>query len=379
MDVMRDLRYLQVDPMRVVAPSHVLVLWSRLGRYDLSDIDKLLWKERRLFEDWAQATSIVLTEDYPIFSALKRSFATGDSAWANKIRNWLEKNREFSDYILNELDRRGPLLSSQFEDRSVESWRSSGWTSGRNVGMMLTFLKAQGKIMLAGRKGNERLWDLTEHFLPDWTPKEQLTDREMVHSAVQSSLRALGIARARHIKQHYVRGCYPGLDEALNELETEGRIVRVEIQEHRQSRPGPWYIHADDLPLLDSLGVGDWEPRTTLLSPFDNLISDRQRTEQLFNFQFRFEVYVPKRQRKYGCYVMPILHGDSLIGRIDPVMDLKKERLIINAVYAEPNTPRSKDTGQAVADAIEELGVFLSAKGVCYTPHVPLEWKNILH
>jgi uncharacterized protein YcaQ len=215
MDVMRDLRYLQVDPMRVVAPSHLLVLWSRLGQYDPSLVDKLLWEERTLLEDWAQATSIVLTEDYPIFRALKSGFAAGNSAWAKKIRAWMKKNRKFKDYILKELGRRGPLFSDQFEDRAVEDWKSSGWTAGRNVDMMLSLLKAQGEVMVTGRVGNQRRWDLTEHFLPEWTPREQLSDYELSRRVTQLSLRALGVATARCINQHFIRGCYPELESML--------------------------------------------------------------------------------------------------------------------------------------------------------------------
>jgi len=378
MNIMRDLRYLQLDPMRVVAPSHTLVLWSRLGPYTLSDLETLMWKERRLFDDWAQATSIVLTEDYSIFGVMKRSYVTGDSAWAKKIRDWMEKNKQFAGYILDQLSLNGPMLSSQFEDKAVEDWSSTGWTKGRNVDMMLTILKAQGRIMIAGRKGNQRLWALTERFLPEWGSKEQLSDSEMVRRAAQRSLRALGVARVKHIQQHYIRGCYRDLDKTLTELEAEQRIIRVKIQDRKRSWPDPWYVHADDIPMLDSLEADKWEPRTTLLSPFDNLISDRQRTEQLFNFHYRFEVYVPKPQRKYGCYVMPILQGDSFIGRIDPVMDRKQERLVINAVYAEPNAPNSSESIQAVANTIEELGKFLGAKEIIYN-RVPENWKGALH
>ena len=378
MEVMHDLCYLQIDPMRIVAPSHLLVLWSRLGQYDPAYLDMLLWKEWRLFEDWAQATSIVLTEDYPIFSALKRSFATGNQPWAHRIRTWVEKNKKLRRHILTKLRREGPLPSHRFEDKSVEDWRSTGWTAGRNVDMMLTTLKAQGKIMIAGRVGGRKLWDLTKRYLPEWTPKERLSDREVSRRAAQKSLQALGVARATHIKQHYIRGCYPHLDDVLAELEVNGRITQVEIREGTRPWRGPWYTHADDQPLLDRLAAGEWEPRTTLLSPFDNLICDRQRTEQLFNFHFRLEVYVPKPKRKYGCYVMPILHGDRLIGRIDPVMDRKRGRLIINAVYMEPNAPKSKETARAVAYAIEELGTFLGTEDISYGRCVPVAWKSVL-
>ena len=268
MDVMGDLGYVQLDPMRVVAQSHLLVLWSRLGQYDPAHLDMLLWKERRLFQDWAQATSIVLTEDYPIFSALKRSFATGDKPWARRIRSWAEKNKKLRRYILTQLRRKGPLSSDSFEDKSVEDWRSTGWTAGRNVDMMLTILWAKGKIMIAGREGGRKIWDLTECYLPDWVPRRRLSDREVSRCAAQKSLRALGVGRAAHIKQHYIRRCYSDLDAVLAELEVKGRIRRVEIREGKRTWRGPWYIHVDDMTLLDRLVAGEWGPCTTLLSPF---------------------------------------------------------------------------------------------------------------
>lgn len=124
MGVMHDVGYLQIDPMRVVAPSHLLVLWSRLGQYNPADLDSLLWKERRLFQDWAQTTSIVLTEDYPIFSAFKRSFAQGDQPWARRIRTWVEKNKDARSQILAQLRREGSLFSDSFEAKFAEDWRS---------------------------------------------------------------------------------------------------------------------------------------------------------------------------------------------------------------------------------------------------------------
>jgi uncharacterized protein YcaQ len=378
MEIIRDLGYIQFDPMRIVTQSHLLVLWSRLGQYDPAHLEKLLWKERKLFQDWAQATSIVPMEDYPIFSALKRSFAAGNQPWAQRIRNWAETNREARSAILAQLRHKGPLPSDALEATFVESWRSTGWTAGRNADMMLTILWAQGEVMIAGRRGNRKIWNLTERFLPEWTPRERLSDGEVFRRVVQKSLRALGVARTTQIKQHYIRGCCPDIATFLAELEVEGQIKRVEIREGKHAWQGHWFIHASDESLLDRLATGDWQPRTTLLSPFDNLICDRRRTEQLFNFHFRLEVYLPKAKRKYGAYAMPILHGDRLIGRVDPVMDRKRGKLTINAVYAEPEAPRSEDTARAVADAIKELGTFLGAKEVFYGDHVPAAWKGEL-
>ena len=113
--------------------------------------------------------------------------------------------------------------------------------------------------------------------------------------------------------------------------------------------------------------AGAWQPRTTLLSPFDNLICDRARTELLWNFNFRIEIYVPKAKRQYGYYVLPILHGDQLIGRIDPAFDRKTGILKINAIHIEPDVPMTSEVAQAVTGAIEELAAFLGAREIART------------
>ncbi len=379
MDVMHDLHYVQIDPISVVAPSHLLVLWSRLGPYNKTDLDTLLWKKKSLFEDWAQCTSIVLTEDYPIFKALKRSFAVGDSPRHKKVRAWIEKNRGLQRYLINEIRKHGPLPLRYFEDKAAEDWQSTGWTKGRNVKMMLTFLWAQGKVMVAGRNGNDKLWDLTERYLPSWAPREALSDRDLTRRAAQISLRALGVAREIHVKRHFIRGCYPNLSQTLNELESEGIIRSIQVGEGKNMWRGKWYVHSDDLVLLERLETEDWTPRTTLLSPFDNLISDRSRTEQVFNFRFGLEIYVPKPKRRYGYYVMPILHRDQLTGRVDPDMDRKHETLTINAIYAEPNAPRTEEVAHAIDNCIKDLAVFLGAKTIAYSQRVPSCWKHALH
>jgi uncharacterized protein YcaQ len=377
MNVMRDIRYLQIDPMRIVEQSHLLVLWSRLGKYDRRHLDRLLWKEKQLFEDWAQATSIVLIEDYPIFSALKSHFASGNQPWAQRIRSWMKKNEPFRRYILEQLRLKGPLPSNDLEDSAIESWQSTGWTKGRNVDMMLFFLRARGEIMVAGRKGGRKLWNLTERHLPAWTPREKLSDHEVYLSIAQKSLRALGVACAIHVRQHFTRRCCKDIEDVMAQLEREGRVVRVEIRERKQVWRGPWYVHADDLSLLERLGAGEWTPRTTLLSPFDNLICDRKRTEQLFNFHFRFEVYVPKDKRKYGCFVMPILHGDRFIGRVDPVMDRRRRCLMISAVYVEPDIEVTDKMVDAVGDSVRDLAWFLGAEEIATGQRVPKRWRAI--
>src|SRR5439155_15017070 len=126
--------------------------------------------------------------------------------------------------------------------------------------------------------------------------------------------------------------------------------------------------------LLERLQAGEWEPRTTLLSPFDNLIYERDRAELMFGFRFRTEIYVPKEKRQYGYYLLPVLHGDRLIGRVDAAMDRPGRRLILKSMHAEPGAPVDRKTGRAVGGAVHGLAAFLGASTVDVTGTVPESW-----
>jgi uncharacterized protein YcaQ len=369
--VATDLASLQLDPISVVARSHQLVLWSRAGRYDLGDLETLLWRDRRLFEYWTTAAAIVCTEDYPIHSLLMRRYPSERHA---QLRAWLAENQALRRSILRQLRASGPLPTRAIEDRSATDWSSSGWTAGRNLDRMLDVLWTQGRILVAGRQGQQRVWDLAERCLPAWAPTRRPPEREVVRLAVQRSLRALGVATARDIDRSFTAGRYPGLASILAGLRRSGQVEQVRVAADGHEHPGPWYVHTDDLPLLDRLRSGEWRPRTTLLSPFDNLIINRERTERLFGFHFRMEIYVPKAARRYGYYVLPILHGDRLIGRVDPALDRAGGRLVVNAIHPEPDAPAS--AGAAVATALQELAAFLGATGIDLGQPPPGVWRT---
>ena len=248
----------------MVARSHQLVLWSRAGRYDLGDLETLLWRDRRLFEYWTTAAAIVCTEDYPIHSLLMRRYPSERHA---QLRAWLAENQALRRSILRQLRASGPLPTRAIEDRSATDWRSSGWTAGRNLDRMLDVLWTQGRILVAGRQGQQRVWDLAERCLPAWAPTRRPPEREVVRLAVQRSLRALGVATARDIDRSFTAGRYPGLASILAGLRRSGQVEQVRVAADGHEHPGPWYVHTDDLPLLDRLRSGEWRPRTTLLSP----------------------------------------------------------------------------------------------------------------
>jgi uncharacterized protein YcaQ len=242
---------------------------------------------------------------------------------------------------------------------------------------MLDFLWMQGHILVARRKAGEKWWDLAERCLPSWVSYDPLPEREVVCRAAQKSLRALGVATERNIVEHFTQGRYPGLPDIMTVLEAEGSIVRVHIHERDGELPGKWFIHADYLPMLEQLAVAR-EPRTTLLSPFDNLICNRRRTQLLFDFSYQSEIYTPKDKRRFGYYVMPILFGDQLIGRIDPALNRAQHTLVINAVHLEPDIAITSEMGLAVANAIQELANFLGAATINYCQELPEGWKHLL-
>lgn len=381
LDIVRDLGCLQLDPISAVTRSHQLVVWSRVGNYDLAVLDQLLWRDRSLFEYWAHMASIVLTEDYPIHSLLMRTYAREEATGkvSQRYQSWLAVNQQLKRHILKELKRRGPLPARVFENKTEADagWYSSGWTSGRDVSQMLDYLWTTGKIMVAGRSGTlrEKLWDLSERCLPAWTPREKLSEQEVVRRATQKSLRALGIGTLQHINQHFTRKRYPHLKETLHALLAEGLVETVYVENDKTE----WFIHAEDVPLLDRIEAGEFAfERATLLSPFDNLICDRIRTKKLFNFDFRVEIYTPQHKRQYGYYVLPILHGDRLIGRIDPKMDREHGRLHIHAVHAEHTAPMTRTTARSICNAIEDLATFLGATEIHYTHLVPSGWQRDL-
>jgi uncharacterized protein len=368
--LVRDLGCLQIDPISAVERTHRLVLFSRLGHYDRTHLDQLLWQDRSLFEYWAHCASIVPTEDYALHQPFMRNYP-----WGDRTKAWIKQNQKLKNYVLREIRKRGPLPSRALTEEGLhpEGWVSTGWTSGRNVSRMLDFLWIGGQIMVAGRDGMQKLWDLSERVLPEWAPRERLSEREVTRRAAQRAIRALGVCTPRQINWHFTRSRYPGLPKVLAELEAEGKVRQVAIEAWK----GQWYLHADDEPLLDELNTTDLEPRTTLLSPFDNLICDRARTRQMFDFDFVIEIYVPAAKRKWGYYVLPILHNEQLIGRIDPLMNRATGTLSVNAVFAEPGAPRG--AGAAVAGAIRDLATFLGARDIHYNrQRLPAAWKKSL-
>ena len=283
LQTVRQLGFLQIDPISTVAPPQRLVLWSRLGPYDPGELDRLLWKERKLFE-WS--AFIWPIEDFPLIRARMRR-RRGTYTYEKRGAEFLRTNARFKRHLLRELKTHGPLPSREIEADLMVSRDPHDWWGSRKVSLMLELLEGRGVVAVAGRQGKQRLWDLAERWYPE---AESIPWPEARRQLEEKRRRSLG--------------------------------VRYE--------KGEWHAHpnAEDGPI---------RKRVTFLSPFDRLIHDRDRAEALWDYRYRLEMYVPKAKREYGYYVLPILRGDRLIGRIDPVLDRKTGVLKINSVHWEPD------------------------------------------
>jgi len=355
-EVVRGLGEVQMDPTSAVARTEQLVLFSRLGRrFRVTELERLLWRDRVLFEYWAH---IVPTGDLPLHRISMRRYPHG--AWKRReyVRDWLEANDAFVRYVIGELRRRGPLRARDLENRAAEGWHTGGWNDeGQNVPMLLDILWLQGRVMIVGRDGQQRIWDLASRSLPGVPARPPSA---IATELVDRQLRARGLERLDRIG-YLFDGPVPMRDVSIRRHLREGLIVPIEVD----GLQGRWVTHRD---LLDETFRG----RTTLLSPFDDLISDRERTERLFDFRFRLEIYVPKAKREFGYFVLPILRADRLVGRVDPLFSRREGVLRVNAIYAEEDARRAD--GPAVRRAIEELAAWLEATDISW-PTFPSVWR----
>jgi uncharacterized protein len=371
LETVRAIRCLQLDPTAVVARNQALVLFSRHGQYDETLLDEIAYGSRDLFEYWAHEASLVLAEDLPLHRLEMRTWPPpSNSAWRKRLQAWYDSEHAFRAHILERLAGDGPLRSKDVEDAAQERWVSTGgWSTGRNVARMLDLMWVKGQVGIARREGAQRLWDLMERCLPAHAPDEDIDAREVTRRAAPRAIRALGAARPVHIRNHFIRGRYAELPSVLEELRREGTIARIEVD----GLGTDWWINTDDLDRIEEPFRG----RTALLSPFDNLLCDRARTEQLFDFTHRLEIYTPKPKRRWGYFVLPILDGDRLVARADLAFDRKRNALQVKALHQEPDAPKGKRLPTKIRRELERLAAWQNA-ALIEIHAAPDAWKAIL-
>ena len=324
--VVQQLTLLQIDPTAAVAPSADLVAWSRLGSaYQPADLQQALEQDRTLFEHNALVRPM---SDLGLVLAGARTARSHE-----RTATWIRDNDAFRRDILKLLRRSGPLSSREIPDTCVVPWASTGWTNNRNVTQMLEFLMMRGEVAIAGRLGRERLWDLPARVYPADVVVPSVDEARRVRN--ERRLASLGIARQKT---------------------TAMPIEPVDVGEAGEpavveGTKGEWRVDPA------ALG-GDFEGRTALLSPFDRLVYDRARAQELFDFEYTLEMYKPAAKRRWGYFALPILHGDRLVGKVDTVADRKASVLRVNAIHEDVKFTRVMT--KSVTAELEDLAAWLA-------------------
>jgi len=343
--IIRRIGLLQLDSIAVVARSHYLVILARAGLYEQRRLDGLL-DSGELFETWAHAACQVPIADYPFFHANILHKRASEPPWHRRFLQ--EGGAEHIAHVRREIEARGALSSKDFASPRAGL---SGWWNWKPTKLALEYLFARGELMTSHRVHFRRYYDLSERVLARHRLTLDKSIADFRHFAIRNGLRALGVGTVAQVADYY-RQSKRIAAATLDDMQRAGTVLPVAVAGWREGA----YIHREDLALLERAQAGQLEPhRTVFLSPFDNLFWDRARDEMLWDFRYRIEVYTPKAKRVYGYYVMPILHGQELVGRIDPKIERKQKRLVLQNLHMERGQKLRASLTRGIIQALEEF------------------------
>ena len=310
---------LQLDSVNVFERSHYLPLFSRLGAYDKTLLDKLAFTNRSPYiEYWAHVASLVPMQDWPLWGWRRRNYRENRPTYSK----WAEEHAGMIDFILAEIRERGPLSAGMIEHDGSSS--KGGWWGWSEVKTALGVLFDSGAVVASHRKNFERYYDLPERRIPAELLEREVPEQDAVRELVRTSVRALGIGTVRDIAD-YFRILQAPTKTALDELVDEGEVVRVQVE--GWGKP-PAYLHRDArMPRRIETAA--------LLSPFDPVVWERERTLRMFGFHYRIEIYTPAPKRQYGYYTLPLLIDEALVGRIDLKTDRQAGVLRVQSAWRE--------------------------------------------
>ncbi len=321
------LNLFQIDSVNVLTRAHYLPAFARLGGYDSALLERDAWgavRQRRMFEYWAHEASLLPLDLYPLLRWRMARAERGEIGY-QALRRFAVERRAEAEAVLERIIAEGPLAAADFEDGSSRS----GWWEWSHVKRALEWLFWSGRITTATRRGGfARLYDVTERVIPPEvlalpTPSAEAAQRALV----ERSARAMGVATASDLRD-YFRLKPTEADHAISDLAEDGMLVPVQVEGWSQKA----WMHRDAALPTRVRGAA-------LLAPFDPLIWERTRTERLFGFHYRIEIYVPQDRRTHGYYVLPFLMDEALVARVDLKADRQAGLLLAHRITLEPTAP----------------------------------------
>ncbi len=347
LSVIRRIGVLQIDTIHVVARAPYFILWSRLGAYSPQWLDSLL-QERHVFEYWAHAACFIPVEDYPLY---RRKMLTPFMGWWGEVSEWLEKNADLAAVVMERIRQEGPLRSADFEN---PDHKPGGWWEWKKEKMALEYLLMAGELMVARRDKFQRVYDLRQRILPDWDDRHAPSIEDVRRELTLRTVGCLGVAHESWVAD-YFRLRKKDVPKILEQLTSEGALLPVEIE----GLPGRAYLHPRHAELARAAQLGDLQPTyTTLLSPFDPLVWDRERGRQLFNFDYTIECYTPAPKRRYGYFSLPILRRGQLVGRLDAKAHRPQKIFEVRSLHLQEGILPDIDLGADLADALRRCAAW---------------------
>jgi len=320
--LLQRLSVLQIDSVNVFERSHYLPVFARLGSYDKRKLDALTLTPRAPYvEYWAHQAAFIPIGDWPLW----QWHMDAERAGIGRTKRWNRGNTEMTDFLLRELAEKGPLPASKIEHEATK--RSGPWWGWSEVKSALEVLFFEGRVAVAGRKNFERYYDLPERRLPANVLEQGIPRSDAIRQLVRLAGQGLGVGTVRDIADYW-RLPQAATKIAIADLVEEGDLLPVAVRGWSQ----PAYLHRDArMPRrIESMA---------LLSPFDPVVWERARTERMFGFRYRIEIYTPGPQRQFGYYTLPLLQDEALVGRIDLKSDRQAGVLRVQSAWREPGAP----------------------------------------
>ncbi len=363
---------LQLDSINVLDRAHYLTLWSRYGCYDRRDLDRWVYDDRAGFEYWAHEASILPASHLPL--ALRRMERFPPDRWKNSAY-WprLKTSAHSKRRALRRLELEGPLESLDFKrDPGATAAQKGGWSSsaGKEDSRSLNLLWHAGRTAVARRLHFRRVYDLAERVYPQ-VMKDAVAvgKREFEDSWLLRALSGCGVASEAHL-QNYITG--PKLMASARRRVIKRHLQAGAIREVEVAGvAGICYAQVED---LDRFTEAPEARGTTLICPFDSLLWQRLRAQELLDFQYTVEIYVPAVKRRFGYYVLPILHNGRLVGRLDPKLHRDRSELEIKSIFLEENVQRGSSLERGLARSLSSLAEFLGAQRIT----LPRTWRDLL-